>query len=68
MTKRVVQKISQNKRGRFAFFAVFQRVVDGTEGHRGDRGLLRRQGAIERASEGTGGHSGKKSSTRDRRQ
>jgi hypothetical protein len=38
LMKHVSQNISRNKRGRFACFAVFQRAVEGTEGHRGDKG------------------------------
>jgi hypothetical protein len=30
------------------FFSVFQRAVEGKEGNRGDRGLLRRRRAIEK--------------------
>jgi hypothetical protein len=58
-----LQNISRNNRGRFA---AFQRVADGTmavegtEGHRGDIGLQRRQRAVERTLEGTEGHRGKK--------
>jgi hypothetical protein len=53
----LMKSIYQNKTGHFTFFAVFQRAVEGTEGKRGDRALLRRQRAIER-TEGLRGDRG----------
>ncbi len=47
LTKRVLQNISRNSRGRLACFAVFQRATEGTEGHKGNRGPQRGQRAVE---------------------
>ncbi len=39
LMKSVLQNMSQNERGDFACFAVFQRAIQEAEGRRGDRGL-----------------------------
>jgi hypothetical protein len=41
-------KYFAKQEGRFTLFAVFQRAVEGTEGHRGNRGLQSGQRIIER--------------------
>jgi hypothetical protein len=46
LMQRILKKIPRNKRGRFAC-AIFQRAVEGTEGHREDKGPWRGKRVVE---------------------